>query len=103
MGGYRIKRLFCYDCNKRSRVIDNKPVCARCGSKNCAVYSVWETYEEKQKRQNRKQIVRAVVKCTAMISIMLGVGIWSYFSPDELFEKGLIGFALFSFVVGVLS
>lgn len=40
-GYYKITRLFCYDCNKRSKIKDNKPVCVRCGSKNCSVTKVW--------------------------------------------------------------
>lgn len=40
-GYYKIVRLYCYDCKKRSRIINNQPICARCGSKNCAVTSVW--------------------------------------------------------------
>ena len=52
-GYYKITRLFCYDCNKRSRIINNQPICARCGSKNCAVTSVWKEIEEI--KQNGKE------------------------------------------------
>ena len=40
-GYYKIVRLYCYDCNKRSKIINNQPVCTRCGSKNCTSTSIW--------------------------------------------------------------
>lgn len=28
-----VELLYCYDCKKRSRIINNQMICAKCGSK----------------------------------------------------------------------